>query len=127
MASSTLRFPPLSKPPKPARLATAKFLFRQSATLFASVQKNGENRPFEVVTKPPLRITPAMKKLLLALALIAITCCGIHSSFAADAPKPDDRLTDLEAYVTNGSGQTNSVTALTNMPGPGHNAFQMIC
>lgn len=68
-----------------------------------------------------------MKKLLLTLALIAVTFCGIHSSFAADAPKTDDRITDLEAYVTNGSSQTNSVTALTNMPGPGHNAFQMIC
>lgn len=68
-----------------------------------------------------------MKKLLFALALIAITFCGIHSSFAADAPKVEDRLNDLEAYVTNGSTPTNSVTALANMPGPGHNAFQMIC
>jgi Amt family ammonium transporter len=69
-----------------------------------------------------------MKKLFLTLALIAATLCGIHSSFAADAaPKLEDRVTDLEAYVTNGGSQTNATTVLTTSPGPGHNAFQMIC
>jgi Amt family ammonium transporter len=68
-----------------------------------------------------------MKKPFLTLALVAITFCGINSSFAADPSKDGDLLTDVAAYVTNGQGQTNSVTALTNMPGPGHNAFQMIC
>lgn len=69
-----------------------------------------------------------MKKLILILTVIATTLCGSGLSFAADAPAPKDadRLADLEAYVTNGSRQTNSVTALTNSPGPGHNAFQMI-
>jgi Amt family ammonium transporter len=69
----------------------------------------------------------SMKKLLITLALIAVTFCGIHSTFAADAPKVEDRLNDIEAYVTNGSTPTNSVTGLANMPGPGHNAFQMVC
>lgn len=69
-----------------------------------------------------------MKKLILTLVVIAITFCGAGFSFAADAPAPKDadRLADLEAYVTNGSRQTNAVTALTNSPGPGHNAFQMV-
>lgn len=69
-----------------------------------------------------------MKKLVLLFALIAVTFCGIRAGFAADAPVPknEDRLADLEAYVTNGARQTNAITALTNSPGPGHNAFQMI-
>lgn len=68
-----------------------------------------------------------MKKLFLALALIAVTFFGINSSFAADPSKDADLLKDVAAYFANGPGQTNSVTALTNSPGPGHNAFQMIC
>ena len=69
-----------------------------------------------------------MKKLILTLAVIATTVCGSGLSFAADAPAPKDadRLADIEAYVTNGARQTNSVTALRNSPGPGHNAFQMV-
>lgn len=70
-----------------------------------------------------------MKKLILAIAIIAVTLCGPRFSFAADAPAPklEDRVTDLEAYVTNGSRQTNSPDApLAHSPGPGHNAFQMI-
>src|SRR5262249_16863184 len=65
-----------------------------------------------------------------------MTVLGIvtQSTKAADAapaatvpPKPsvEDRLTDLEAYVTNGSRQTNAPTALASSPGPGHNAWQM--
>lgn len=67
-----------------------------------------------------------MKTLLLAFVLVAVTFCGIHSGFAADTPKLEDRVTDLEAFVTNGARQTNTVTALTTSPGPGHNAFQMV-
>ncbi len=69
-----------------------------------------------------------MKKLITILALFAVTICGVCPAFAADAPAPklEDRVTDLEAYVTNGSRQTNAPTALLNSPGPGHNAFQMV-
>lgn len=67
-----------------------------------------------------------MKTLLLAFVLVAVTCCGIRSGFAADPPNLQDRVTDLEAFVTNGTRQTNSVTALRDSPGPGHNAFQMV-
>jgi ammonium transporter, Amt family len=44
-----------------------------------------------------------------------------------NAPKAtiDDRVADLEAYVTNGARQTNAPTALASSPGPGHNAWQM--
>jgi Amt family ammonium transporter len=76
---------------------------------------------------PTSEALSSMKKLLTILALIAVTFCGIRPIFAADAPKVEDRLNDLEAYVTNGSTPTNSITALANSPGPGHNAFQMVC
>src|SRR6185437_6253877 len=69
-----------------------------------------------------------MKKLLPILSLIAVIFCGIFPSYAADAPAPklEDRVADLEAYVTNGARQTNAPTALATSPGPGHNAFQMV-
>src|SRR6476469_6066556 len=41
------------------------------------------------------------------------------------APTVEDRLADLEAYVTNGARQTNAATALASSSGPGHNAWQM--
>jgi Amt family ammonium transporter len=41
------------------------------------------------------------------------------------APSLENRVADLEAYVTNGSRQTNAPTALAEVPGPGHNAWQM--
>jgi len=70
-----------------------------------------------------------MKKLIPILLLLAVTVAGLCPAFAADAPKPsvEDRLSDLEAYVTNGARQTNAPTALATSPGPGHNGFQMIC
>ncbi len=70
-----------------------------------------------------------MKKLIIIFALLAVTICGVCPAFAADAPAPklEDRVTDLEAYVTNGSRQTNAPSApLQKSPGPGHNAFQMV-
>ncbi|HEX4263802.1 MAG TPA: ammonium transporter [Verrucomicrobiae bacterium] len=69
-----------------------------------------------------------MKKLIAFLSLIAVISCGVFPAFAADAPAPklEDRVTDLEAYVTNGARQTNAATALAASPGPGHNAFQMV-
>jgi len=70
-----------------------------------------------------------MKRLLLTLGLTALVATNSFPTLAADAtpPKPsvEDRLTDLEAYVTNGSRQTNAPTALATSPGPGHNAWQM--
>jgi Amt family ammonium transporter len=70
-----------------------------------------------------------MKKFLLTLTLGALVGATAFQTFAADAaaPKPsvEDRLTDLEAYVTNGTRQTNAPTALATSPGPGHNAWQM--
>jgi len=46
---------------------------------------------------------------------------------AAPPPTLEQRINDLEAYVTNGARQTNSPTALEKVPGPGHNAWQMAC
>lgn len=70
-----------------------------------------------------------MKRFLLTLGLTALMGATAVQTMAADAapPKPsvEDRLTDLEAYVTNGSRQTNAPTALATSPGPGHNAWQM--
>jgi ammonium transporter, Amt family len=70
-----------------------------------------------------------MKKILTTLGLIALISCTAFTSLAADPtpPKPtlDDRVSDLEAYVTNGARQTNAATVLAASPGPGHNAWQM--
>src|SRR5262252_3088102 len=70
-----------------------------------------------------------MKRIILSVGLIALIGSTALSTRAADAapPKPsvEDRLTDLEAYVTNGARQTNAPTALASSPGPGHNAWQM--
>jgi ammonium transporter, Amt family len=70
-----------------------------------------------------------MKHILLSLGLIAALGASPFNLNAADAapPKPsvEDRLTDLEAYVTNGARQTNAATALATSPGPGHNGWQM--
>jgi Amt family ammonium transporter len=72
-----------------------------------------------------------MKNVLLPLLLTVASLSVPLSVRAADAPaKPptptlEQRITDLEAYVTNGSRQTNAPTALEKSPGPGHNAWQM--
>jgi Amt family ammonium transporter len=70
-----------------------------------------------------------MKTLLLTLCLIALIGAGSFRALAADAapkkPTMEDRVADLQAYVTNGARQTNATTALTTSPGPGHNAWQM--
>ena len=58
---------------------------------------------------------------LAALAQNAAT----NAAPAAPTPKLEDRVTDLEAYVTNGARQTNAPTALASSPGPGHNAWMM--
>jgi Amt family ammonium transporter len=65
----------------------------------------------------------------MSLGLVAVIGCTALSTHAAEAapPKPtiDDRVSDLEAYVTNGARQTNAPTALASSAGPGHNAWQM--
>jgi Amt family ammonium transporter len=70
-----------------------------------------------------------MKKLFLSLTLFSL----LFGSFAplvnaADAPAKEptveDRLADLEAYVNNGTRQTNAPSKIPG-PGPGHNAWQM--
>src|SRR5258707_251358 len=74
-----------------------------------------------------------MKRLLLSLGLMAALGSNTFTIHAADAaaappppaPKAEDRVSDLEAYVTNGARQTNAATALATSPGPGHNAWQM--
>ena len=70
-----------------------------------------------------------MKTLLLTTCLIALVGAGSVRALAADAapkkPTMEDRVADLEAYVTNGARQTNAPTALATSPGPGHNAWQM--
>src|ERR1041385_2209266 len=70
-----------------------------------------------------------MKRIVLFLTLMAVLGSSSTNKFFAQAapPKPsvEDRLADLEAYVTNGSRQTNAPTALATSSGPGHNAWQM--
>src|SRR5436309_10561276 len=82
-----------------------------------------------------------IKKLLLTAALLASCLCltsradtapaaatnAVAAVTTTNSPKPsyDDRLADLEAYVTNGARQTNAATALASSSGPGHNAWQM--
>ena len=70
-----------------------------------------------------------MRKLFLVSGLLCTLLWPGSAVFAADAtpPKPslEDRVADLEAYVTNGARQTNAPTALATSPGPGHNAWMM--
>ena len=67
-----------------------------------------------------------MKKLFLTLAFVFMAAMSAVTACAEDKkPSIEDRLADLEAYVTNGSRQTNAATALATSPGPGHNAWMM--
>ncbi len=74
-----------------------------------------------------------MKKLLMSLLLS--TTLASFAAPANDTTGPaihersvEQRLQDLEAYVSNGSrnADTNTVSKIPG-PGPGHNAFQMVC
>src|SRR5207248_2258483 len=45
-------------------------------------------------------------------------------------PSIEQRLADLEAYVNNGARMNSTITNISTKiagPGPGHNAFQMVC
>ena len=76
-----------------------------------------------------------MKNLFLCLSLFVVSLNIQTSARAADAPALKDpsleqRVADLEAYVNNGARQNTSDTSLSSKvsgPGPGHNAFQMVC
>ena len=83
-----------------------------------------------------------MKHLIPSLLLaLTISLFGLkaHAAEAAPAavatptpapaagPTLEQRIADLEAYVTNGARQTNAPTALATSAGPGHNAWQMVC
>jgi len=70
-----------------------------------------------------------MKKLFLSLSLFSLLFGSFAPlAMAADAPAKEptveDRLADLEAYVNNGTRQTNAPSKIPG-PGPGHNAWQM--
>jgi Amt family ammonium transporter len=67
-----------------------------------------------------------MKSLSLALALLVSLSPLLRADQTTNAtPTLENRIADLEAYVTNGARQTNAPTALAEVPGPGHNAWQM--
>ncbi len=58
-----------------------------------------------------------------ALALLAVLLCSLPvlAESAAPAPTLEQRVTALEAYVTN----SDPGPSLTGVPGPGHNAWMM--
>jgi Amt family ammonium transporter len=69
-----------------------------------------------------------MKTIATTLLLLWTFVLATTPVLAADPPKPptlEDRVTDLEANVTNGPRQEHATTALTGVPGPGHNAWMM--
>lgn len=81
-----------------------------------------------------------MKKFLLTIFLFAIfapvgvfadtTNAPAAAVSALKDPTLEQRVADIEAYMANGARQNASVTNITSKvpgPGPGHNAFQMIC
>jgi len=55
-----------------------------------------------------------------------IICVGVHSAYAETAPAPtiEQRLANLEAYVTNSAPDAKG-GALASTPGPGHNGWMM--
>src|SRR5260370_36726470 len=80
-----------------------------------------------------------MKKALLSLCLLLFSGALNFSARAADAPAAppakkdpsiEERVADLEAYVSNGSRGSEAENAkitskLDGTPGPGHNAWQV--
>jgi ammonium transporter, Amt family len=77
-----------------------------------------------------------MKRLILALVASLFTCLAALSfsppalaedaAPAADAASLETRIADLEAYVNNGA-RKDDATSKVAVPGPGHNAFLMVC
>src|SRR5215831_7824189 len=107
----------------------AKFLSPPSTMRCAFAPKKKENWPLTPTHPKNCNPKKIMKRIIMSFGLIALMGSMALSTRAADAapPKPsvEDRLADLEAYVTNGARQTNAPTALAASPGPGHNAWQM--
>ena len=79
-----------------------------------------------------------MKKLFLFSGLLIALVANVPIARAADAPAPpkktdpnlEQRISDLEAYVGNGTRGSDAADAkvtskLDGTPGPGHNAWQM--
>ena len=77
-----------------------------------------------------------MKKLFLFSSLLIVLIAGIPIARGADAPPKkadptlEQRVGDLEAYVSNGTRGSDAADAkvsskLDGTPGPGHNAWQM--
>jgi ammonium transporter, Amt family len=91
----------------------------------------------------PLNARTNMKVLLIFCSLVFALAMRPCAALAADvgapaaaaapklkAPSVEERLADLEAYMSNGArgnaANTNQDTKVAG-PGPGHNAFQMVC
>ena len=91
----------------------------------------------------PLNARTNMKALLIFCSLVFALAMWPCAALAADvgapaaaaapklkAPSVEERLADLEAYMSNGArgnaANTNLDTKVAG-PGPGHNAFQMVC
>ena len=66
---------------------------------------------------------PVRTPLALAVACLAGLVASTHFLAAQPVPTPEERLTALEAYITNG----NPGRTLTGIPGPGHNGWMMTC
>src|SRR5208337_2504105 len=67
---------------------------------------------------------------LFLFILLALKPLASHAADAAKAPKLEDRVADLEAYMNNApraSAANTNLGSFISGPGPGHNAFQMIC
>src|SRR2546422_8609759 len=108
-----------SSPQEPVRSGTAKSSFPTSTRPFASARKKKENWLSELeLTQTQNSLKKMTKSIILSLGLLALLGATARTTLAAEAapapPKPsvEDRLTDLEAYVTNGARQTNAPTAL---------------
>jgi Amt family ammonium transporter len=71
--------------------------------------------------------TLRLSLLAAALGMAGITTTPIHAEEAAPPPEPtlEQRVMDLEAYVNNGA-RVPDVASKVNVPGPGHNAWQMV-
>jgi Amt family ammonium transporter len=68
--------------------------------------------------------------LLAPLGVLAQTPAATPTTTVLKDPTVEQRLADLEAYVNNGARVNASMTNIASKvagPGPGHNAFQMVC
>src|SRR5207245_11034075 len=137
--------PQSSKPPRPARSATARCSFPKSMKPSASAPRKKATR----LCKSHFRtLNPVMKQLMKKIILALLVCAGFAAGdpmvraaeAAAKAPPPapslEQRVGSLEAYVNNGDPTAplkdkdgkipdGLVTPTSATSGPGHNAWQM--